>query len=536
MRLLSQRKQGQVAAYATAALMIVALAACLPDPVRVEGKQLFKGRNIENTSFLQVDGKKHVFFETRVTLPSATGGGVVDMWIVPLDGSLPARRFFERRVEADSWGPIGLGGEVPQFWLARNERTVSVAQRAVRLTDAVRVDVNGNVLEQIQGITQFGLSQRGGKTFRRPLADGKALGYHLRGAGGLERVLTDVTGPVLPVGEGFYYVGGPDLTLFFVPNLAAPAEPLRSGVTRSRFLSDSQAILTVPEDGKPVDVLLDLFRKTERKLPGTQICCWLETAPDNRQVWRYAESRRGAMAGVYHEYNIGSGEHTSRPLPDSMADLIRILPRPQSNASLWFDSAGTLAIDDPARLPRVVPIALKAPSPRFSADGRYLLYVKPTTQIPVAEGPLFIQDSDYAVEERQVSPVGTTLQLGSFFTLEDPAPAVAVFWARFGKGASDLYFGDLAGTGVRRVAESIRDVSVTRKRVIGIVRTSLQDLVGDLVIKTIDNGAERVVGRSVDSYIMTDDRDANVLQMVYILRTRKAASVEGLWFSELPPS
>lgn len=510
--------------------------ACLPDPVSIEGKQLFAGRDIENMSFLEVNGKNSVLFETRVSLPSATAGGVVDMWIVPLNGSIPAKRFFLNRVEADSWSSLSLGGDVPQFWVARNERTVSVAQRSVRITDAVRVDVDGNVLEQIRDVTQFSLLPRGLKSFRRPLANGKGLGYHLRGEDGVERILDDLTGPVMPNGSGFFYVGGPELTLFWVPNLSAPAEPLRAGVTRNRFLSDSQVILTVPEDGKPVDVLFDLNRKTERKLPGARICCWLETSPKNRDVWRYAEARSGAAAAIYHEYNIKSAEHMSRPLPAPLADLIRILPRPQSEVSLLFDSAGNVAVDDPRNEPRVTPNALKAPSPRFSDDGRFLLYVKPPTVVPSPDGPLFIQDSDFLAPERQLSPVGTSLLISSFFTLEEPDPPVAVFWARFGNGASDLYFGDLAGPTVTRVAESIRDVSVTRKRIIGIVRTSLQDLVGDLVIKTVSDGTERIVGRSVDSYIMTDDRAANLIQMVYILRTRKTASVEGLWLSELPPS
>jgi len=517
-------------------VVLFVTSACLPDPVPIEGKQLFAGRDIENMSFLEVNGKKNVLFETRVSLPSANAGGVVDMWIVAVDGLTSAKRFFSGRVEADSWSSLNLGGDVPQFWVARNERTVSVAQRSVRLTDAVRVDVDGNVLEQIRDVTQFSLLPRGLKTFRRPLANGKGLGYHLRGEDGVERILDDLTGPVIANGSGFFYVGGPELTFYWVPTLSAPAEPLRSGVTRNRFLGENQAILTVPEDGKPVDVLFDLSRKTERKLPGTRICCWLDISPKNRDVWRYAEARGANTTATYHEYNVKSGEHSSRALPAPLADLIRILPRPESETSLLFDSAGNVATDDPMREPRVIPIALKVPSPRFSDDGRFILYVKPTTLVPSPEGPLFIQDADFVAPERQLSPVGTSLLISSFFTLEDPVPPVAVFWARFGNGASDLYFGELEGPTVTRVAESIRDVSVTRKRIIGIVRTSLQDLVGDLVIKTIADGSERIVGRSVDSYIMTDDRGANLIQMVYILRTRKAASVEGLWMSELPPS
>ncbi|MDX2019839.1 MAG: hypothetical protein SF187_06325 [Deltaproteobacteria bacterium] len=511
---------------------VIGAGGCLPDPVPIEGKQLFAGRDIENMSFIKVAGKTHVLFETRLSLPTAVASGLMDMWTVPLDGSAPAKRFFAGRVEGD-WGLIGLGGDVPQYWVARNERTVSVAQRSVRVTDAIRVDVNGNVLEQVRDVFQFS-RQADGLVFRRPSANGAVLAYHYRNKAGLERVLDDLTGGVTFSGAGLYYVGGPDLTLYWVPNLMAPAEPLRAGVTRSRFLGDNLAIMTVPENGKPVDVLVDLGRKTERKLPGARICCWLDVGA-NRDIWRYAESRNGMMPAVYHEYNYRTGEHQERPLPAALTDLIRIVPRPNSDASLLFDSAGNLAIDDPAREPRAFSIPLRAPSPRFSDDGKFLLYVRPTSQVPSPEGPLFIQDSDFAAPERQVSPLGTTLLLSSFFTLEEPAPPLVVFWARFGKGASDLYFADFTQPMVTRVAESIRDVSVTRERVVGIVRTSLQDLVGDLVIKDLVLGTETIVGRSVDSYILTDDSKRNLLQMVYVLRTRKTADVEGLWLAELPP-
>ena len=524
----------KVAPRLAVATFIAALSgtACLPDPVPIAGQQLFAGRDIENMSFLTIADRPYVFFETRISLPTATKSGLMDMWVVPLDGAAPAKRFFEGRVEGD-WGLIGLGGDPPQFWVARNERAVVVAQRTVRLTDAVRVDVNGNVLEQVPDVFQF-RRQADGLVFQRPRPNGAGLAYHYRNTKtGIERVLYDLTGGITFSGEGFYYVGGADLTLYWVPNLNASAEPLRSGVTRTRFLGDNLAIMTVPENGKPVDVLFDLSRKTERKLPGARICCWLDLAA-NRDVWRYAESRNGMVPAIYHEYNYRTGAHQERALPASLVDLIRMEPRPQSTATLLFDSAGNLAMDDPARDPRAFPIPLRAPAPRFSDDGKFLLYVRPTSQVPSPEGPLFIQDSDFAAPERQLSPVGTTLMLGSFFTIEEPEPPLVVLWARFGKGASDLYFADLKSTAVSRVAESIRDVSVTRERIVGIVRTSLQDLVGDLVIKDLVAGTETIVGRSVDSYILTDDRTRKVLQMVYILRTRKSAGVEGLWLAELP--
>ncbi len=509
------------------------LQGCLPEPVAIEGQQLFQGRGIENISSLEVQGRTFLFFETRQSLPTPERGGSTDMWIVPLDGLAPAFKFFSGRT--DAWPAINAGGDPPQYWVAVNERQVVVGRRDVRIADRVRVDVTGQVLEQVREVSQFSLLGDGWKTFQRPLPDGSAMAHHIRDADGNERRLDDVTGPIQFHDAGFFYVGGPALTLYWVPDLLAPAEPLRSGVTRMRLRPrDNYGILTVPLNGRPADVVFDLFRRTERQIPGSNICCWLDFAPEDNDVWRYAEARTAEAPARYHEYHVRTGADVVKDLPAIMADLIRIERRPGSDNKLYFDSQNTLALQDATAAEPIKILPLKVPSPRFSNDGRYFLYVRPETLVPWPEGPLMIQDVAFSAPERQLSPPGTALLLNSFFTIENPMPPIAVFWARFGRAASDLYFAPLDEPGLQRVANGIRNVDVTRSRLIGIVRTSLQDLVGDLVIKTLPEEQEVILGKSVDNYRLVDDAQTSVTKVVYSLRTRKSADVEGIWVTELP--
>lgn len=505
-------------------LWAAALGACLPEPLPIAGKQLFAGRGIEGPSFIEVEGKTHVLFETRRASSTPSRAGLLDLWTVPLDGSSPAFRFFAGRM--DNTRRIGLNTDPPEFWVAANERTAVVGNRSLSIADWFRVDVKGRVRDAVKGVIDFvPLGDR--LRFSRPLPDGSGVGTHLRAADGTERVLDDVSGGLWFAGSGFYYVGGPALTLFWVPSFTSPPEPLRSGVTRVEFAGGSRALLLVPENGKPVTVLFDLARRTERRLPGDGGPVWLGFSGS---VWRYLDSRKGEVPARFHEYDLDTNTHQVRDLPLEMVDITRFIPRPNSTQTLLFDSAGTLALEDPNATPRYRVLSLRAPAPRYSGDGRFLIFVNPETQVPQPEGPLFVQDADFALEPRQVSPPGTSLTLNSFFTLERPEPATLVFWARFGSAASDLYFAPLDGPGVERVAEAIRDVDVSRSRVIGIVRTSLQDLVGDLVLKRLEDGSELVLGSSVDSYITTTT--AGVLKLVYVLRTRKTTDVEGLWVTE----
>ena len=62
----------------------------------------------------------------------------------------------------------------------------------------------------------------------------------------------------------------------------------------------------------------------------------------------------------------------------------------------------------------------------------------------------------------------------------------------------------------------------------------MQDLVGDLIVKTLPGENEVVLGRSVDAYSVVDDPSNGGVNAVYSLRTRKASDVEGLWVTELP--
>jgi len=103
-----------------------------------------------------------------------------------------------------------------------------------------------------------------------------------------------------------------------------------------------------------------------------------------------------------------------------------------------------------------------------------------------------------------------------------------VFWAHYGLGASDLYFGNHETGEVVKVAEGISEVTVTQKRVLGIVRVSLQDVTGDLAQKDLTTGDEEVLAHSVSEMTIYGDH------LAFVVRERKPTSPRnGLWATTL---
>src|SRR5262245_33225649 len=64
---------------------LAATAGCLPDEIRVEGKSLFAGRNIEAPAFTAEGGKLSVTFQVRTALPKPPRSGTYDQWMVGWD-------------------------------------------------------------------------------------------------------------------------------------------------------------------------------------------------------------------------------------------------------------------------------------------------------------------------------------------------------------------------------------------------------------------------------------------------------------------
>jgi hypothetical protein len=519
------------------ALVLAAGPACtdlglLPDPQPVDGRLLYQSGQVEGPSFVR-EGT-HVVFNVRRRRPEGPQSGAVDWAIVPFDGSAPARFFLRNR--SDRFDPVVVGEPFPeQYWVVRDERTVATGSRGERTAQVgtlSRVSFDGGVLEDVPDVLSFSYDRGNSRIpeddrllFQRPQAGTELPAYHLRDRAGRERLLTDVTGGLsLAGGRSFFYIGGPSRTLYFVPDLDAPAEPVRAGV--ARYLSRGDlAIMQVPEAGAPINVVFDFARRSERKLPGERICCWMGFEGDDEFL--YAESRAGDVPARLHRYNLRTGADTVLDMPPEMVDVSTFVDHPDRRFRLYQDSKRRYVLYKPDVTPALRLLDISPVERRFTLGGRFFLYLDP--QPPGAlEGNLMIVDGDFLSAPRKISPDGTIIEIANNFTI-DGTPPLVVFWGRFGPGASDLFFADLDSGQTTLVASRIRDVSVTRDRIFGIIRTSQQDLVGDLVERDLTTGNEIVFARSVDGF--TAFRN----QIVFVLRTRQSTEVEGLRALETTP-
>jgi len=112
---------------------------------------------------------------------------------------------------------------------------------------------------------------------------------------------------------------------------------------------------------------------------------------------------------------------------------------------------------------------------------------------------------------------------GGYFFIADAGRRILVFWAHFGRNASDLYFGNHLTGDLSIVADRISEVTVTARRVFGIVRVSEQDLVGELVNKDLIHNQEIVLAHSVA------DAAAWGQRVAFVVRERVDSPNDGLW-------
>jgi hypothetical protein len=237
------------------------------------------------------------------------------------------------------------------------------------------------------------------------------------------------------------------------------------------------------------------------------------------------------MPGKLHLLELDTGKGDVTPLVEGLVDVSGIIPRPGSDSVLLVDSKGNLArYQEGGAPPRMRLLDLNATGPRFTPDGRFFLYVEPETYQPVLEGRLMIQDGDFQEAPRRISAAGTSVGPNDYFFL--PGSGILVFWAHFGRNPSDLYFANPETGEARVVAEGIREVSVTSTRVLGIIRLSQQDLVGDLVQRNALTGEEQVLAYSV-SAVTVDDPGRPAARVAFVVRERAGSHQDGLWATTL---
>lgn len=535
----------------TGVLALALALACLPEPRAPEGVQLYAGQRVERITPIDLDGRSYLSFALRREPLRDDRGGRVDLLVVPADGAQPARVALAGRVDSPRFPLIDIDGRQRHFWAMREERSYRHGGQTLLTGTLTRFDLVRGVQEEIPLVMSYGLVRAGPLSgalwYQRPTAGAGAVDveFVVRDLQGRVRVLRGVQGvPTFDASGVIYYFAGDDRVLHRLRGLDAPAEPLRAGV--SRFLPAGRyAILTVPDGERPATVVFDLETRGERRLPGERICCWTGLLGSGANLaFAYAEGAGGGQPARLWRVNLQTGEATSLDLPAGMADMVGELRRPGTSQRLYIDSRNTLALYDPEQPveARFRLLDLRPANPRFIHGGRYFLYVEPIPGDLDNEGRLMIGPGDFSAPPRVLTPLGTKLSPAQrLFELVDdrgtPEPeddrALLVFWARFGRTASDLYFADLETLQVERKAEAIREVSVTPTTLLGIVRTSLQDLVGDLVFRDLRTGRENVIAHGVDNFNVLDDEAGR--RIAYYRRGRNPSSMDGIWVAPLEP-
>jgi hypothetical protein len=228
------------------------------------------------------------------------------------------------------------------------------------------------------------------------------------------------------------------------------------------------------------------------------------------------------MPGKMHAFDVETGADRVVLLPTGLADVSSVVERPHTDEALFGDSQGRLAVG-PATDPAMSKVLdIRPVTPSFSEDGRHFIYLEPDPVVQ-GEGRLMVKDGDLFQPPRALSPEGALVPQGGYFFIADGMRRILVFWAHYGRNASDLYFSNHETGDHRVVANGISEVTVTARRVFGIVRVSEQDLVGELVNKDLNRDQEIVLAHSVADATVWGSRVA------FVIRERVASKNDGLW-------
>lgn len=500
--------------------LLVAAAGCLPPEQPVAGRKLVDGRDLRHPAMFAIGDQRWVAYERRTSLATPNRPGTYDLWRVAIADAQNVLVLSDIS-ERDIWEPQTDGNGLIYYMTHEGLAEGPPPLGRTPMATLVRLDLARGPQEEIPNVVSYSASKEAREWWYHVAPAGAHLPeLHYRNAAGADRNLGGSSGALQPFGgDKLYFVAGDDRVLTRVPSFTADVQPIRAHVNRFIVRSDEKkAVVGVTENGRAQTLLIDLETRQERPLPGTSPCCWRGFSG---AVFGYAESATAATPGKLHDFDVETGEDRVVELPPGLTDVSAIAGRPHSDQQLWFDSRGNFGVFTPAtmtvRLTDFRPLA-----PTFTDDGRLLIYIDPDPKESPPAGKLMVRDADLTGPPRALSDPGTLVPANGFFFLPDEKRTF-VFWSHFGRSAADLYFADPATGDKRLVASAISEVVVTPRRLLGIVRVSPQDAVGDLVDRDLTTGVETVFAHRVaDGTFAGDD-------VVFVLRERTPSDIDGLW-------
>jgi hypothetical protein len=513
------------------ALVLVMVAACSDEAplsseaeAPVQGRLLHGGPGIEDPDLVQVGAETWVRFNLRRAPAAAGASGVVDVHLVNWADPARNRVLVVGRSDRLQW-PI-LSDASGAYYYMTDERRSPTGTVSGTLT---RVSLDAGVRDSIADVIDYGPVSFGSSWFfyRKLLADQPGAELHARDLTGKDRNLGPVADGIRPLGTTLYYLTAPSRTLTRVIGLDGPVEPLRADVARFIVSSDHEhAVVEVLDQGTPRAVVLDLADPAggERPLPVTNPCCWLGFSGNK---FEFAVAAMAGRPAELHRFDLTTGTDQAIVMPEGLTTVVVLTGHPSVPEWLAFDGTGGAALVRPDGSTQLLPI--RARSPLFTTDGRYLLFVGAPAG-GSEERALYAQHTDdWSRPPRRISPAGVNVGFPAFLrhVVQDGNHRL-MFLAEGASGTSDLYFGDHEVGMSVRIAEAVGAVTIGEKHLFGVVN-AVHDNVGDLLLRDLPTGPDTLVERGVSHWAFGTEG------MAFVVRGGSAASPRhGLWAAPLP--
>jgi hypothetical protein len=494
------------------------LAGCLQEGRPVVGRSLVPGRAVERPIFVK-DGD-WVSYELRRRPAEPPYSGSFDFQIVNYDTG-EVRPLVEN--VADRWGKYDGGAGV--YYLITDEAALPNLSTMGTL---VQLSLDEGVLDRIPNVTSYAVLPGTREFFYRQMSDENARlsTLHYRSARGDDRILGMSSGAVEFHGNRVYFVAGEEsggtmtkvLSRILRPD--GPIEVVRGKVNRFVINDDqSWAILQTADSGKSQIVARQLDTGVEHVVPASPNAYWFPGF--GARLFTFSEPASPGTPATLHTYDVVTEVHSVTPGPAGLVDIRDVRQRPNSTDRLFTDSHGQLAVVKKGEVDGQL-IGGNPNQLSITDDGKYALWIELVITMP-PQGKLMVQDLDFKDPPRMLSPKGGMVPVPGYFFISDRGRPILVFWAQFGRNGVDLYYADHETGDNRVVAESISEVVVTPFQVIGIVRVSEQDLIGDLVNKDLALNTEIPLAHEVADDAIFKDR------VVFVIRERVTSDRDGLW-------
>jgi hypothetical protein len=520
--------------------ILAALAGCLPADPPVNGRLLYPGIGIESPVFADpslLDGEPWVFFNLRTRRQETDLAGEVEVRRVNWEDGRE-KLVVAGVSERSEWSNHETDVEGASFYML-HERVDEESGRS--LGTLARVTLDEGVVETVEDVLGYQMHpSRQRYLYRKHVPGSSWPELHLRDLAGQDRNLGPLSGHLQFVaGNKLYWISGDDHTLVRLVGWDGEPQPLRSNVSRFEMqFQEKLAVVTLSEKAQVSTRILNLDTLKERPLPVENHCCWQGLRGNSVT---FAERATAASPAKLHTYDIVTEKHDVLVLPEGLADVLSILPRPSSGDSLLIDSKGQLALMRPGSPPTVELLALRPSAMRFTSDGKHLIYIQaeppppPPAVSSLRSGKLMAQDAEnWDLPGRLLSPAGSSCRIDPSpgYLLPAERPRQVIFWAQYGLGASDLYLTDLDTQQTLRLAVGIGAVAIGGRNVLGVVRIT-QDLTGDLVHRDFLTGQEQLIEHSVAAAATRDDLVHGPV-VAFVVRERMASSPRnGLWAAPL---